>query len=165
MRMNNTTTIGIVLATVLIAGGLIGYEQHKVSQQEADALATANANTKNLPLAQCLAEKGAKFYGAEWCPHCRDQKLAFAIPGYKDGTLGDTAAHTVNDASPVVAALPYVECAIPDGKGGYEQDLPQVCKDANIESFPTWVFTDGSRLSGNVPLATLAEKTGCTVPQ
>jgi len=27
--------------------------------------------------AQCLGEKGAKFYGAFWCPHCQAQKAIF----------------------------------------------------------------------------------------
>jgi len=28
-------------------------------------------------LAQCLTEKGAVMYGAEWCPHCQNEKKAF----------------------------------------------------------------------------------------
>jgi len=27
--------------------------------------------------AQCLADRGAVMYGAEWCPHCQDEKRAF----------------------------------------------------------------------------------------
>ena len=27
--------------------------------------------------AQCLTEKGAKMYGAEWCSHCKQQKAVF----------------------------------------------------------------------------------------
>ncbi len=92
---------------------------------------------ENLPLAQCLAEKGAIFYGAFWCSHCRSQKTMF----------GDAAA-----------ALPYVECSTPDGRG----QTPR-CTEAGVESYPTWVFADGSRLSGSQSLATLAEKTGCTI--
>jgi hypothetical protein len=92
---------------------------------------------ENLPLAQCLAEKGAIFYGAFWCSHCRSQKTMF----------GDAAA-----------ALPYVECSTPDGRG----QTPR-CNEAGIESYPTWVFVDGSRLSGAQSLATLAERAGCVV--
>lgn len=34
--------------------------------------------TANLDaFAQCLADKGAVMYGAEWCPHCKDQKKLF----------------------------------------------------------------------------------------
>lgn len=89
--------------------------------------------------AQCLKEKGASFYGAYWCPHCQRQKAMF----------GSAAS-----------LLPYVECSTPDGKGQL-----QVCIDKKVESYPTWEFADGSRLTGEVALATLAEKTGCKLPQ
>lgn len=89
--------------------------------------------------AQCLKDKGAIFYGAFWCSHCNAQKEAF----------GDAKKN-----------LPYVECSTPDGKG-----QTQRCKDANIDGYPTWVFSDGSRQSGEIPLPKLAEKTGCQLLQ
>ncbi len=89
--------------------------------------------------AQCLSEKGAKFYGAFWCPHCQDQKRLF---GKSDDLL------------------PYIECSAPNGK-----DQLQVCTDAKIEGYPTWDFADMSRETGQVTLAKLAEKTGCVLPQ
>ena len=88
--------------------------------------------------ARCLNEKGAVFYGAFWCPHCQNQKAMFG----KSANL-----------------LPYVECSTPDGKGQF-----QICKDKNIEGYPTWEFADGSRESGEIPLAKLAGKTGCPLP-
>lgn len=97
------------------------------------------AGPSNLaPFAQCLKEKGAVFYGAFWCPHCQTQKAMFGS--------------AVNE-------LPYVECSTPDGRN----QLP-ACRDANITGYPTWQFADGSRLSGEVQLETLAEKTGCSLP-
>ncbi len=89
-------------------------------------------------LAMCLKEKGATFYGAFWCPHCQAQKKAF----------GSSAK-----------LLPYVECSTVDGKG----QLPE-CKEKDIASYPTWEFADGSRLTGEIPLTQLAEKTGCAIP-
>jgi thiol-disulfide isomerase/thioredoxin len=89
--------------------------------------------------ANCLKEKGAVFYGAFWCPHCQNQKAMFG----KSARL-----------------LPYVECSTPDGRGQLA-----VCQDKKIEGYPTWEFADGSRESGEVPLARLAEKTGCSLPQ
>jgi hypothetical protein len=89
--------------------------------------------------AQCIKDSGTIFYGAWWCPHCQNQKKMFG----KSAKL-----------------LPYEECSTPDGNG-----VLQVCKDAGIEGYPTWVFGDGSRQSGEIPLATLAEKTSCTLPQ
>ena len=88
--------------------------------------------------AKCLKDKDTIFYGAFWCPHCQKQKAMF----------GNSVKY-----------LPYVECSTPDAKS----QLP-VCNEKKIENYPTWIFTDGSRLTGEVPLATLAEKTSCTLP-
>jgi len=90
------------------------------------------------PLAACLKEKGATFYGAFWCPHCQKQKALF----------GSAAER-----------LPYVECSTPDGKNQL-----QVCIDKKIESYPTWEFADGSRLTGEQSVKALSEKTGCALP-
>ena len=89
--------------------------------------------------AQCLADKDAVFYGAFWCPHCQAQKRMF----------GNSAK-----------LLPYIECSTPAG-----QSQLQACIDKEIQSYPTWEFADGSRLTGEVPLAQLAEKTGCELLQ
>jgi len=88
--------------------------------------------------AQCLKDKGAVFYGAFWCPHCARTKALF----------GRSQSH-----------LPYVECSTPDGQGQL-----QVCKDKEITNYPTWEFTDGSRLTGERTLQELSEKTGCQLP-
>ena len=87
---------------------------------------------------QCLSDRGAVFYGAFWCPHCQKVKRMF----------GNSAK-----------LLPYIECSTADGRG----QLP-VCKDKSIEQYPTWEFTDGSRLVGESSLQELAEKTGCELP-
>src|SRR3989344_3959499 len=84
--------------------------------------------------AVCLKDKGAVFYGAFWCPHCQNQKTMFGNSAKK---------------------LPYVECSNPSGSGQL-----QICTDKKIEGYPTWEFADGSRLTGEIPLSTLAEKTG-----
>jgi thiol-disulfide isomerase/thioredoxin len=89
--------------------------------------------------AQCLAENDATFYGAFWCPHCQDQKEMFG--GAKD-------------------ELPYVECSTPSGNG-----QRQVCREAGIETYPTWEFADGSRETGVLSIDTLAEQTSCSAPQ
>lgn len=89
--------------------------------------------------AQCLADKGAVFYGAFWCAHCQAQKKLFGSS---------------------VKLLPYVECSTVNGKG-----QTQACVDKKVEGYPTWEFADGSRLNGAVPLAELAEKTSCQLPQ
>ena len=88
--------------------------------------------------ATCLKDKGVTFYGAFWCPHCQSQKALFG----KSEKL-----------------LPYVECSLPDGK-----TQTAACRDAGIEGYPTWEFADGERMTGEVPLATLSEKSGCPLP-
>ena len=88
--------------------------------------------------AMCLEDKGSIFYGAFWCPNCQNQKKMF----------GRSAK-----------LLPYVECSTPNGKGQLS-----VCTEKNITGYPTWEFADGSREVGEVPLETLAEKTGCELP-
>ena len=99
---------------------------------------STTATEKLDTFAACLKDKGAVFYGAFWCPHCQKQKAMF----------GNSVKY-----------LPYVECSTPDAK----DQLP-VCNEKKIENYPTWIFADGSRLIGEVPLATLAEKTSCTLP-
>jgi len=85
--------------------------------------------------ATCLKNSGATFYGAFWCPHCQAEKKLF----------GNSEK-----------LLPYVECSTPDGSS-----QNQTCNDKQIQSYPTWIFADGSRLTGEIPLDTLAAKTGC----
>lgn len=121
--MKNTKTIWGVVILVLVVVILIAVSKSSIIPGRYDALAT------------CLSQKGVKFYGAFWCPHCQNQKQMF----------GGSAK-----------LLPYVECSTADGQG-----MLPICKDNKIEGFPTWVFPDGSRLSGEVQPATLAEKSSC----
>ena len=88
--------------------------------------------------AQCLSEKQVTFFGAFWCPHCRDQKELF----------GNSAR-----------LLPYVECSTPDGNA-----MTIECQKEDIKSYPTWEFADGSRETGELSLQFLAEKSGCELP-
>jgi hypothetical protein len=87
--------------------------------------------------AQCITNSGAKFYGAWWCPHCAAQKALFGKS---------------------VKLLPYVECQTPQSK---QNDL---CNSLNIQGYPTWIFADGSRLTGEQTFDTLGAKTNCPVP-
>lgn len=87
--------------------------------------------------ATCLKDEGAVFYGTFWCPHCRATKALFG----KSAKL-----------------LPYVECSTPDGNA-----QTQVCIDKKIESYPTWIFKDGSQLHGELTLQALSDKTNCPI--
>ncbi len=88
--------------------------------------------------AQCLSDKGVKMYGAWWCPHCQAQKKLFG-----------TAFKKIN----------YVECS-----PGGTKTMSAVCKADGIEGYPTWVFADKTRASGEQSFADLSLKTGCVVP-
>jgi len=85
--------------------------------------------------AQCLTDNGATFYGAFWCPHCAEQKDMF----------GNS-----------MEFVKYVECSLPSGQGQTDE-----CNEVGIETYPTWEFADGSRLTGVQSFETLAEKTSC----
>lgn len=129
MKISQTTVFFIVIIVLVL--GAIGTFIIRSSGPTAPAV---NYDA----FATCLKDKGATFYGAFWCPHCKAQKELF----------GSSAS-----------LLPYVECSTPDASG-----QTQICKDKNIQGYPTWTFADGLELSGEIPLATLAEKTGCVLP-
>lgn len=89
--------------------------------------------------ATCIKDSGTIFYGAFWCPHCQNQKALF----------GSSAK-----------LLPYVECSTPDG----QNRLP-ICTDADVTGYPTWVYPDGTRESGEISLERLSEKSNCPLPE
>ena len=97
--------------------------------------------------AKCIKDKGVKFFGAFWCPHCAAQKTRF-------GTA--------------TKYLPYIECSNPDG-----QTQTQICKDNQIMTYPTWDFPPGLianstttvRKTGEQELTDLAQATSCVLPQ
>jgi len=88
-------------------------------------------------LSRCIADSGAVFYGAHWCPYCHKQMETF----------GDYADR-----------LPYVECY----DGPKSEGMNDECSDAGVKSFPTWHYPDGTVTTGAKSPETLAEVTGCT---
>ena len=88
--------------------------------------------------AQCLTDKDVKMYGAYWCPHCQEQKKLFGGSWDK---------------------VDYVECSLPNRAG-----QTQICIREKINSYPTWEFSDGSRVSGKLSMQDLSLKTGCALP-
>jgi glutaredoxin len=111
--------VGVIIALLFIASFVV-----------------ARSPGKYDAFAQCLDQKGVKFYGAFWCPHCQKQKALFGRSSKK---------------------LPYVECSTP------QNETTQACKDAGIKNFPTWVFADGSRQTGEMTLEELAAKSSCSL--
>ncbi|MEK7551848.1 MAG: hypothetical protein AAB534_00310 [Patescibacteria group bacterium] len=118
---NKAILIGIIIVVIAFAAYL--------------AIPATSGPGKYDEFAQCLKDKGALFYGAFWCPHCRDQKDLFEGSASK---------------------LPYVECSTPDGKGQLS-----VCEEKEIKSYPTWTFADGEIVASLMTLEQLSTKTGC----
>lgn len=142
--MNEKSIIGGVIILILAVGGILfatskgGDSISNTTTTPEGEVVLGDAPKGALELAQCLSAKGATFYGAFWCSHCRSQKALFG-----------TAA----------SALPYVECSTPNGN-----DQVPVCKDKKIVSYPTWTFQDGSEVTGEQSFTVLANKTGCIDP-
>ena len=116
-----------IIVAIAIVGGLVWLIRTPGKPGKLDAFA------------QCISESGAKYYGAFWCPNCKNQEAVF----------GRSAR-----------LLPRIECSTPDGKG----QLP-VCQEAKITGYPTWDFADGSRMTGTQELEQLSSSTGCALPQ
>jgi hypothetical protein len=115
---------GLLIAAVLGAA----YYLDRRSQHKYDAFA------------RCLGDRGAKMYGAWWCPHCQEQKEKF-------GASFEYA--------------PYTECGV---KGDLKGQNP-VCKDDGIKHFPTWQFPPtGERVEKVLSLEELSDRTGCSLP-
>ncbi len=116
---------------------LFGLSALAVIALVAIVLAQKNEPGKYDGFAKCLTDNGVKMYGAYWCPHCLNQKTAF----------GKSWKY-----------VSYIECSLPDRAGQTE-----LCRKAGIEGYPTWEFSDSSRLEGEVSFEGLAVKSGCTL--
>jgi uncharacterized membrane protein len=84
-------------------------------------------------LAEHLADQGALFYGASWCPHCQEQKAIF----------GNS-----------VSRLPYIECS----PGGPNAPQSATCSRAGVQTYPTWVINGRATVGQVLTLAQLAQQ-------
>lgn len=100
---------------------------------------TTTSGEAETALANHLVKIGAKEYVAYWCPHCHEQKLMFGKEAYQ--IIDNTAK---------------VECANDSPKARID-----LCKAANITSFPTWII-NGKSYSGVQNLDELAKISGYT---
>lgn len=132
MNKQNIVSLGIV---VLLLGILVG----GIVLLTTSGKMPKGYQTELTKLAQCLTDKGAKFYGTYWCPHCANQKKAFGKAA-KD--------------------LPYIECALPGVDRGKQTPECEAVT-PKIDGYPTWIFADGTRMSGEIKPEKLAAKVGC----
>lgn len=86
-------------------------------------------------LAEHLADKGVRFYGASWCPHCQEQKRLFGASARR---------------------LPYIECNL----AGPNAPQSQACTSAGVQNYPTWIINGRAFVGQVLSLAELAEATG-----
>ena len=89
------------------------------------------STAQTIKLAKQLNQVGARFFGAHWCPACKEQMKLF----------GKQAGRHLN----------YVECGLPDK---YPDQVNQ-CRDENIRSIPTWTRPGSARLEGVQSIDTL----------
>ena len=85
---------------------------------------STESTPQTIKLADQLSKVEAKFFGAHWCPACKEQMKLF----------GKQAGRNLN----------YVECDLPDK---YPEQVSQ-CRDENIRSIPTWTRPGSPRLEG-----------------
>ncbi len=128
--MNKKFPVAVVVVLALLVVGLGGgawwYVQNELPG-------------KYDQFAQCLGEKGLKFYGAYWCSHCANQKKLFGKS---------------------VKYLPYVECATP-GSG----EMTAECKAKNIGGIPTWTGPNDEKTEGELTLDQLSARSSCPLPK
>ena len=96
----------------------------------------SESTAQTIELAEQLNTVGARFFGAHWCPACKEQMKLF----------GKQAGANLN----------YVECGLPDK---YPDQLRQ-CRDENIRSIPTWTRPGSTRLQGVQSINTLERWSG-----
>ncbi len=114
----------------LVAGGVAAAALAPFAMAFVFAMPDGGGAGFEAALARHLREKGAVMYGAYWCPHCQEQKALF----------GDAAKD-----------LPYVECD-PNGMNA----RPDLCAQAGVKSFPTWVLGSDRREGVQSPQALAA---------
>ncbi len=126
--------IGLVLAAVVIVAVVAAVIG---SRQGGNQQGGSQAPGSYDDFAKCLTDNGVRMYGAYWCPHCQNQEKMF----------GESWKYVTS-----------IECSLPNAAG----QTPE-CSSAGIKGYPTWEFSDGSRIEGEMPLQRLGEKSGCSL--
>jgi large repetitive protein len=87
--------------------------------------------------ARALTQAGVRFFGADWCPFCTEQKALF-----QDGAQ----------------FLPFIEISNPDRT----RNATGISE--NITTYPTWEFGNGNRVTGVQTLQQLSTLSGVAIP-
>jgi hypothetical protein len=94
-----------------------------------------DSTNQAIELATKLKENNVYMAGTYWCPHTTRQKELF----------GKQAFNTIQ----------YLECS----SAGY-QSKANICMKQKVDGYPTWIFPDGTQISGERPLSVLASAVG-----
>ncbi len=135
----------LIFGSILIGVGANGADiPSSVAQQpspltERTIVVESASGPSELALAKHLKQTNAKIYTAFWCPHCHTQLSLFGLQASQQ--------------------LERIECD-PEGKNA----KPELCKAANIKSYPTWMIK-GQRLEGTQSLQALADASGYKGPR
>ena len=124
----------LTLMAVMTGGSWLGAAAQPWNQPIPEPATESTAQT--IKLAEQLKTVGARFFGAHWCPACKEQMKLF----------GKQAGANLN----------YVECGLPDK---YPDQIRQ-CRDENIRSIPTWTRPGTTRLVGVQSINTLERWSG-----
>ncbi len=87
--------------------------------------------------AKALQQAGVRFFGADWCPFCSEQKALF-----QDGAQ----------------FLPFIEMSNPD------RTRNATAISENVTTYPTWEFGNGQRVTGVQTLQQLSTLSGVAIP-
>jgi len=127
--------IDVVTVLAVIASGSGARVAAQAWNQPIPEPAT-ESTAQTIQLVDQLNTVGAKFFGAHWCPACKEQMKLF----------GKQAGRKLN----------YVECGLPDE---YPDQLSQ-CRVEDIRSIPTWTRPGSTRLEGVQSINTLERWSG-----
>ena len=117
-------------AALILAAAMSGGVQASGAPPHGDAAGAeifTPSNPDQIGLAEHLRRQSFVFYGAWWCPACRQQKSLFG--------------------QPAVQRLPYQECE-------KEEAGRQRCNNLGIRAYPTWI-RGGERREGVLTLEEL----------
>lgn len=133
--MNKKITVPLVIVLLALAIVLLLFRPSRYARGELDSFA------------KCLSEKGAVMYGANWCPHCQNEKKRFGS-SFK--------------------FIPYVECpdepqkCLAAGIEGYPTWIfsasPAMSADRQADG------PDGKKFEGEQGLEKLSEISNCPLP-
>lgn len=112
--------------------------QYDSSSMNTDGLQAEGEDAPNLvEFAKALQQAGVKFFGADWCPVCNEQKKLF-----EDGAQ----------------FLPFIEMTNPD------RTRNATAVSENVTQYPTWAFPNGTRVTGLQTLQQLSTLSGVAIP-